>query len=320
MDQLVKLLSFIGAIILFGLFIMYNSKFLSYFTRSRDVSEGFLSRVLGRRMKRWNVLFERTSTLKKGSWIYKVNMYFKDIIINIGLEKDNVTPLGLIIFISSLSFSSSLAFVFFTGEISLFIPAFLAMFYFIVVVFRFMSLVRYEKKEAEIMDTVDLIAMDVKGGVYNAILRYRNSFHQSLRPFFEEFIDNMQNKGYSFREAMLILNDRLGPNFTDFAQKAILYEEKADEDMADIFTAIVEVNRHKRTLRYQNNQKFSKLRLEFLIAIGVISAYAIFAVTTDPFMAHLFKNSFFGKVLLIIDVVAVTSVLAYISSIKSRFL
>ena len=305
---------------LVGLLIMYNQKFLGYLSKSRSVSESLYLKLFGKRVQRWNVAFERASTLRKNSLIYRINNYFKDIIVNLGLTKDNVTPVGLIIFIVCTSLSLSLIFVFIMQDAVLFFPAFLAFVYFIIVVLRFLSLSLYEKKEAEIMDTVDLLAMDIKGGVYNAIMRYRNSFHQNVRPYFEEFIDNIQHKGYSFREAMLLLNDRLGPNFTDFAQKAILYEEKADDDMVDIFSSIVEVNRHKRILRYRNNQKFAQLRLEFLIAIGVITAYAFFAMFTDDFMRHLFTNTLIGNILIIVDVVLVTSVLAYLTSIKSKFL
>ena len=64
---------------------------------------------------------------------------------------------------------------------------------------------------------------------------------------------------------MGILNDKLGYNFTDFAQKAVLYEDKADETMEDIFSSIIETNRQRRTLRYINISKSSvKVNSPFL--------------------------------------------------------
>jgi Flp pilus assembly protein TadB len=317
---LLKFILIIAIVLAFGSLVMYNGKILNALGKSRKRSEGIFYKLLGKHMRRWNTRVERSSNLKKGSLKYKINNYLKDIIVNLGMARDNVTPVGLVTFMASIAFSCAFFYVFWSGETALFIPAFCAIFYFVIVLFRFASLTRYEKKEGEIMDTEDLIAMDVKGGVYNAILRYRRSFHPNIKPYFEEFIDNIQNKGYGFREAMLLLNDRLGGNFTDFTQKAIMYEEKADKDMDDIFSAVIEVNRNKRTLRYENNQKFNKLRLEFLISIGVISLYGLFSVWTDPFLANFFKNSLLGKFLLIADVVTVTAVLAYISSIKSKFL
>jgi hypothetical protein len=299
---------------------MYNKKLLEIIGISTKRSEGAFYKLFGKKIARWNLQLERATNIKKGSLAYKVNIYFKDIITNLGMNKDNVTPIGLLAFITSISAAVSMTYVVWSGEYALALPAFGAIFYFVIVVFRFMSLVAYEKKEAEIMDTEDLIAMDIKGGVYNAILRYRKSLHPNMRPYFEEFVDNISHKGYGFRDAMVLLNDKLGKTFTDFAQKAIMYEEKADKDMDDIFSSVVEVNRYKRTLRYENNKKFNQLRLEFLVSILVIGLYGVFSIFSDPFLANFFKNTFLGKILLIVDVVTVTAVLAYISSIKAKFL
>lgn len=316
--MLLKVLLVIGVVIGFGLFVMYNHKIMTMLGVYRKRSESIFYRVLGKRIKKWNEDIERITSIKKDTLTYRINAYFKEIIVNLDMGKDNVTPIGLITFIVSVSFSFAFIFAVWSGEVLLSIPAFAAIFYFIVVIFRFMSLMAYEKKEAEIMDTEDLLAMDVKGGVYNAILRYRKSFHPNMKPYFEEFIDNIQHKGYSFREAMLVLNDRLGQNFTDFAQKAILYEEKADKDMDDIFSSIVEINRYRRTLRYENNKKFNQLRLEFILSMCVIGGYVIFSMISDPFLANFFKNTLFGKLLLLGDIVIITAVLAYLSSIKAK--
>lgn len=317
---MLKTLLFIGVVVGFGAFVMYNNKVLTFLGASRIKTEGIFYKVAGKHIKKWHLNVERSSSIRKGSLTYKINNYLKEIIVNLDMSKDNVTPTGLLVFILSISFGFSMFYVTWSGEWALALPSFGAILYFVVVLFRFMSLVRFEKKEAEIMDTEDLIAMDIRGGVYNAILRYRNAFHPNMKPYFEEFIDDMQNKGYGFKRSMNLLNDKLGSTFTDFAQKAIIYEEKADDDMADIFSSVIEVNRYKRTLRYENNQKFDKLRLEFIISVGVIALYGVFSVWNDPFLANFFQEKFLGKLILIIDIVAVTAVLAYVSSIKSKFL
>lgn len=304
----------------FGVVVMYNRKLLQFLGSSGKKTEGIFYKLVGRHLKNLGIRVERRANLKKKTWLYKANIYLKEIIVNMGLAKSDVTPVGLLAFIGSLSFVTAMLFTFWTGSGGLFIPVFCAVFYFTLVVFRFLSLTRYATREAEIMDTEDLIAMDIKGGVYNSIVRYRKSFHPNIRPYFEEFIDDIQNKGYGFRQAMMLLNDKLGPNFTDFAQKAIMYEENSDKEMDGIFSSIIELNRYKRTLRYDSDIKFKKLRAEFLISVIIISLYGLFSMWTDDFLSNFFRNTFFGKFLLIVDVVIVTSVLAYISSIKSKFL
>lgn len=304
----------------FGYFIMYNNKILKKISESKEKSNSKFQKIIGDKVSALNDRAEKVSVIDKGSLAHKVTVFFKDIIVNLDMEKDNVTPIGLIVFISSVSLVITLILATLLGAIVLTVPLFFAIFYLIVVLFRFSSLMRYEKREAEIMDAVDLLVSDVRGGVYNAIVRYRDVFHPNIRPYFKEFLDDINNKGYSVKQAMLKLNDKLGINFTDFAQKAILYEEKADDDMVDIFSVIIEMNRCKRTLRYINNQEFIKLRTELMISILMIAGYCIFATATDPFLANFFTNGIIGKLLIVLDIVGIAFVLAYIASIKAKSL
>lgn len=307
-------------VLVFGFFVMYNRKFLELMGFTLGKTEGFFYKHMGKHVKRFQTNLERTSSIKKDSITHKINLYYKDIVVNLDMSKDNVTVSGLMTFITSLTLALTIVATVFSGDFYIFPLYFGAIFYAITIVFRFFSLMRFEKKESNIMDTEDLIAMDVKGGVYNAILRYHKSFHPTMQPYFDEFIDNIQNKGYSFRESMIILNDKLGYTFTEFAQKAIQYEERGDDDMADIFSAIVEINRYKRTIRYENNIKFNKLRMDFVISFGIIVAYGVFSVFSDAFLADFFLNTMFGKILIIADLLIVTAVLAFIASIKAKLL
>lgn len=317
---MIKAILTLLVIIGFGAFIMYNQKILRVVARSQKRSETLFYKYVGIRLKKLDQNLERNTSIKKGTFAYKVNNYFKNLIIDLGLSKDNVTPTGLLTFILSLALAIALAFTVFIGDYLLFIPAFGVFFYLILVIFRFFSLLNYEKKEANIMDAEDLIVMDVKGGVYNAIMKYRNSFHPEIKPYFEEFIDNIQNRGYGFAQAMHLLNDKLGYSFTNFAQKAVLYEEKADEDMEDIFSSIIEMNRKKRILRERNNHKFMDLMISFSVSALIITLYGFFSIWFDPFLKNFFLNVFFGKLILILDVVIVAAVLSYISSLKAKFI
>lgn len=317
---LIRLLIVIGVLLGFGLLVMYNNRVLTWLESTKRGSNERFYRLVGIRLMRINKRVERVSSINKHSKTYKISNYFKGIIENLDMNKDKVTPTGLLTFISCLSISLALILVILMDAFMLLIPATLAIFYLTVVVFKFMSLVRFEKREAEIMDAVDLLVSDVKGGVQNAITRYKYSFHANIRPYFLEFLDDIKNKGYSFKSAMLNLNEKLGFTFTDFAQKAIMYEEKADRDMDDIFSSLIEVNRFKRQLRDINNKEFNSLRTEFLLSVLVIVGYGLFSINTDAFIAYFFLKSFFGRLLIIIDVVIVAWVLAYITSIKAKSL
>lgn len=317
---IIRLLLSSGFVFGFGYCVMYNQKILNKIEQAKEGSNSKFQRLIGSKIQKLNARNEKVASVTKGSLTYKVYTYLKDIIVNLDMEKDHVTPTGLMVFICSLSLTLTMILSTLLGSIFLAVPLFCALCYLIIVIFKFSSLMGYERREAEIMDAVDLLVSDVKGGVFNAIIRYKNVFHPNIRPYFIEFLDDVQNKGYSFKQAMLKLNDKLGVNFTEFAQKAILYEEKADDDMDDIFSVLIEMNRCKRTLRYINNQEFIKLRTQLVISLVMIAGYCVFTTATDPFLSNFFLNRVEGKMLIVADIVAVAGVLAYIAGIKAKSL
>ena len=317
---IVKIALAVVCIIGFGFLALYSGKVINAMVNSRDFMNKWYYKLFGKSVKDLQLSLSRNAELNKYSTAYKIYHFFDDMIINLDMKKDNVTVAGLLIFISSISIAGGLVLSVVMNSIGLFVPIVAALMYLVIILLRFIGITNYEQREAEIMDAVDLLVSDIKGGTYNAILKYQDSFHANVKPHFMNFIDDIQNKGYSFKQAMGILNDKLGANFTDFAQKAVLYEEKADETMEDIFSSIIETNRQRRTLRHVNNIKFSELRTQFVVSSLLIVGYAIFSTVFDPFIFQFLTQNAFGKLLLIGDIVIFAFVLSYLASIKAKSL
>lgn len=317
---ILKLAGAVAVVIGFGLLALYSNKIINALVMSKDFMNKWYYKLFGKSLKNMQITFSRTAQLNKYSFAYKVYHFFDELITNLDMKKDNVTVTGLLVFIVSLSLAGGIVLAYIMSSFGLLLPITAAFFYLVVVLLRFGGLMQYEQREAEIMDAVDLLVSDIRGGIYNAVLKYKDSFHPNVRPYFMNFIDDIQNKGYSFKQAMGILNDRLGSNFTDFAQKAVLYEDKADETMEDIFSSIIETNRQRRTLRYINNVKFTELRTQFIVSFILIVGYAVFSALFDPFIFQFLTQNYFGKCLLIGDIVVVAFVLSYLASIKAKSL
>lgn len=317
---LIRLSFAIGLIAFFGYFALYSGNVLKKAERSQKLLGKVYYTLFGDILREANLKLNRTVNLDKKSKTYKVYRFFDDIIVNLELKKDNVTVLGLIIFILVVSAGLALLFGYLISDIVLTIPMFIAIFYLVLNVFKLLSLLKYETREAEIMDAVDLLVSDIRGGVYNAISRYQNSFHPNIRPYFLEFLDDIRNKNYNFKDAMLILNNKLGPNFNDFTQKAITYELKADKTLDDIFSTIIETNRKVRELREMINIKFQQLKMQFFISLVLIGGYALFTTITEPYIVNVLFNTTFGKLLIIFDVVLVAGVLSYLTTLKTKSL
>lgn len=320
MGVILRLLLAVAVILGFGFVALYNRKLLAVIVASQDKTESLFYNHIGRRLRKLNKKVYRQSTLHKGSLAYKVYTLLEDMIVNLDMVKDNVTVVGLLTFIMSISLAGSLILVNVLSAWSLLPFAFGAVLFLTLVLFRFLVLIRYERREAEIMDALDLIVSDAKGGVYNAIVRYKNSFHPNVKPYFLEFVDDVQNKGYSFRQALLLLNAKLGINFTDFTHKALIYEEKADKNMDDIFSSIIDTNRQRRTLRHINAQEFAALYTQFVASMVLIFGFGLFSMALDSFLLNFFLHTFFGRVLVLVNIVIIAAVLSYLASLKARAL
>ena len=253
------------------------------------------------------------------SLIARLYRWINDQLVVLGVRRLGVTPMGYLMFWSVISLIASTVLV---AILRLGMGFFVLLSILLVVVALVMTRVtvseRLEKREADIMNAIDLIVPEVRNGIKNAIVTYQNNFAQSIREDFIVFIINIQDRGYSFEAAMIKLSDDLGSVFKDFAQKAIYFETVGELDMIDIFTDISETNRLRRELRDENSKAFAGLKTTFIISTLLVVAYFIFIVLTDAFSREFFLQRTVGKFLLLVMISIVFAVLSYITTIKSK--
>lgn len=262
---------------------------------------------------------QRYVYLHRSSLIAKLYNWINEQLIAAGMKRVGVTPVGYMLFWGTISAITAIV----IGIIcNLNVFLYVVIFFILVAVFSVATRVfvagKMEKREADVMDALDLIIPEIGSGVKNAIARYVDNFSPSLQQDFKIFLSNIQDRGMSFEDAMFILADSLGNIFKDFAQKAVFYEALGEEDMRGIFDDIVETNRQRRELRYNNNLEFGVLRLSFIISAGITIGYFIFLMATDWFSRYFFLTTTWGNILLVAIVLTIFGVLSYIATIKSR--
>lgn len=262
---------------------------------------------------------QRYVYLHRSSLIAKLYNWINEQLIAAGMKRVGVTPVGYMLFWGTISAITAIV----IGIIcNLNVFLYVVIFFILVAVFLVATRVfvagKMEKREADVMDALDLIIPEISSGVKNAIARYVDNFSPSLQQDFKIFLSNIQDRGMSFEDAMFILADSLGNIFKDFAQKAVFYEALGEEDMRGIFDDIVETNRQRRELRYNNNLEFGVLRLSFIISAGITIGYFIFLMATDWFSRYFFLTTTWGNILLVAIVLTIFGVLSYIATIKSR--
>lgn len=303
-------------IILFFLFVAYNTLVLKILGQGYLKFVGVFHKLLGRHIKRAQVNLFRSAFLNQKSTSHGIYKFFDRIIDDMNMQNDGVSVLGLIIFITVLSILMSLGLNIILNLGVVFIFSVVAFFALITIVFKFTSIASAEKRVMAIMDTEDLLVSDISGGVYNAIIRYTDSMSPYVQPYFIEFRQNIQENKFSFTDAMLMLNSRLGYTFTNFARKAITFEAKADKEMVSIFSNVIDVNQQKRIVMDKNKVKFERMRIGFITSLSLIVLYAFFISAGDSFIHNFLLTNIVGKIMCIGDVVLVAGVLAYLTYLR----
>ena len=250
--------------------------------------------------------------------ISKLYSWINEQLIALGLKRQGVTAFGYLLFWSFIAIILGTVIGWIMNLGMLTVLLWFIVLFCLLIFTRVTVSERMEKREADIMNAIDLIVPEVGNGVKNAIITYKDNFAPSLQEDFAAFVNNIQDRGFTFADAMYILTDNLGMIFVDFAQKAIYYEAIGDPNMLDIFSDITETNRLRRQLRDENTNTFASLKMSFLVSTAMTVGYFFFLMFTDDFSRYFFLQQTFGKFLLIVMLLVIFCVLAYISTIKSR--
>lgn len=255
----------------------------------------------------------------RNSPIARLYTWVNNQIISLGLKNLGITPMGYLMFWAFVAVVLTVIISMLSG-LGLFMTGFfwLVIYVCLLVMTRVIVSEKMERRENDVMDAIDLIIPEIGNGVKNSILRYQDNFPVSLRSEFKAFVSNIQDRGYTFNDAMYILADQLGLIFYDFAQKAIFYEAIGEADMVDIFSDITETNRIRRELRDKNTVVFNNLKVSFIASSFITFGYFLFLMATDSFSRSFFLHETVGKFLLLVIMIVVFGVLSFITTIKSR--
>ena len=137
-----------------------------------------------------------------------------------------------------------------------------------------------------ISDAEDTLCPLAREGVLVAVKKAMNSegfIHESIRPYFADFIDDCEIRGHSFRQAMTELNRNLGSRFDNFAKKAIIFEYNERKGMADVFMDIVDENAVVREINARKEEQFSRMNRDFLMKILIIVLFFVYALSIADF-------------------------------------
>ncbi|WP_195571402.1 hypothetical protein [Paenibacillus sp. 1001270B_150601_E10] len=280
---IVSLLLGLAAFICFN--IMFNVRFFSGTLRFfLDIADT-LAEHLGRyNTKRYVDRIKRERIVVPKENIYaKYNRLIEGLILdfNMPFTLESFTSILCILFVIV-----TMIIVLFMNSVTLSVVIAISIFIFLLTFFVMQSRSIKAERLEHIMDAEDLICPLARDGVLVAIKKVMESdeyIHPDIRPFFQQFIDNCENNGYSFKQAILLLNRQLGPKFDNFTKKAIVFEYNERRGMADIFLDIVDENAVLREINMKKDRIFRRMNRDFMLKTAIIIAFFLYALTVKDF-------------------------------------
>lgn len=242
----------------------------------------------------------RTSRLKRESIavqkeniFIKYNRFMENILVDFGLDKQ-LTLESLTSLIAMLFAVCILIITLFVQDLTFSFLIAISMMIGLFTYFSMQSRIIRVRRAEMIADAEDAICPLAHEGVLVAIKKIMENegyIHKSLHPYFFEFIDNCDVGGYSFRQAMTLLNQRLGSGFDNFAKKAVIFEYNERKGMADIFMDIVDENAVVREINAKKEEQFRKMNRDFIMKIAIIVLFFLYALSIKEFREFMLLSS-----------------------------
>lgn len=250
---------------------------------------------------------------------YKLYNFLSELIIDLDLVYSGITPyelLTLTVFLTLLAVGiicqllfSNIFMIIFLGPIC------------IVGVFAVMytkANVAHDTRIESVIEAENIICNNIKVGVVVAVRDSLDTLPKSVKPYFKDFVDNVEQKNYHIKTALLELNARLGSVADDFIKKCIVFELEEEHGIAGMFADIVEINNINMEMRVQMKRRFEEVKTDFIIGASGIFAFLGGVIAIFSNVREFYFTTWIGQLILAIDVLLLVLEFVYITYLRAQ--
>ena len=178
--------------------------------------------------------------------------------------------------------------------------------------------VAHDERIESVIEAENIICNNIKVGVLVAVRESMDVIPKSVRPQFKDFIDNVEQKNYHIKTALIELNMRLGSVADDFIKKCIVFEMEEEHGIAGMFADIVEINNINMEMRTEMKRKFEEVKTEFIMGAGLIFAFLAGVLVIYPTVRTWYLKTFLGNTVLAFDVLLIMSEFVFITYLRAK--
>jgi len=178
--------------------------------------------------------------------------------------------------------------------------------------------IAHDTRIENVIEAENIICNNIKVGVLVAVRESLDVIPKELRPTFKDFVDNVEQKNYHIRTALLELNRNLGSVADDFIKKCIVFEMEEEHGIAGMFNDIVEINNINLEMRTEMKREFEQVKYEFKIGAGMIFAFLAGVLFIFPDVRNWYLTTWMGQGVLAIDALLLILEYVYLTYLRAK--
>ena len=164
----------------------------------------------------------------------------------------------------------------------------------------------YKKTMAKI-DSKNFIVTNIDKGIYAAIQNCVDMLDESIRPFFEDFLEEKAEYQNSINESLDTLAEKLGGDYFEFIEKVKKYERTGNIGDKEAFNDILEKNNAEKRFALEIKQAVDTGTFSFTVCIAmVVFAFCILMLQNTTMLDVLFKTAL-GQCAVMINILFIVS-------------
>lgn len=249
----------------------------------------------------------------------KLYNFLSELIIDLNLLNSGITPYELLIM--TVLLTTTITFILSKLIFGNIIMAILLTPLAILAVFCVMytkANVAHDARIENVIEAENIICNNIKVGVVVAVRESLDVIPKEVRPHFKDFIDNIEQKNYHIKTALLELNSRLGSIADDFIKKCIVFEMEEEHGIASMFSDVVEINNIRMEMRTEMKRAFEQVLTDFLIGAGMIGTFLFGVIAIFPNVRVFYFQNMIGQLILALDALLFIIEFVFITYLRAK--
>lgn len=250
---------------------------------------------------------------------YKLYNFLSELIIDLNLTDSGITPYELLYitcFIVTVVVAVICKLLFGSYFMTIFMDPIAIVGVFAVMYTK--ANIAHDQRIENVIEAENIICNNIKVGVVVAIRDSLNVIPKEVRPYFKDFVDNIEQKNYHIRTALLELNANLGSIADDFIKKCIVFEMEEERGISGMFQDIVEVNNIRMEMRTEMKRRFEEVKTDFIIGASMIFVFMAGVLAVYPDVRNWYFTTGTGQLLIALDILIIIMEFVFITFLRAK--